>query len=145
MSNLALIGYTGSVGSYLDKNFKFTHRYNRNNINTIGDTEFDLIVCAAPTGNVSLINNNTITSNNQPAYSQEFEMILFMLDHVRKAKIKKFFYVTSVYVADNPNTKYSVNRKFIEYWAIKNVPSYYLCRKSTQEEVLEDLRKFINE
>jgi len=145
MSNRGIIGFSGQVGSYLLKNFKFTHRYNRNNINTIGDTEFDLIVCAAPTGNVSLINNNTITLNNQPAYSQEFEMILFLLDHVRKAKIKKFFYVSSQYVADCPNTKYSVNRRFIESWALKNVPSVHICRKSTKEEVLEDLRKYINE
>lgn len=146
MANIALIGHTGNVGAYLKEHINFNRYYNRDNIISIINEEFDILVCAAPTGDTELINNSKNDTLGQlPAYSQEFEMILFLLDHVRKSKIKKFFYASSQYVADNPNTKYSVNRRFIESWAEQNVPNSYICRKSTKEEVLEDLKKFINE
>ena len=146
MINIGLIGHTGKVGSYLKNHINFTHLYHKNNIITIVDKEFDVLVCSAPGSDVNLVNNSKNDFSGQlPCYSQEFEMILFLLDHVRKAKIKKFFYVSSQYVKNYPNTKYSVNRRFIESWAEQTVPDCHICRKSTVEDVLEDLKKFINE
>jgi len=146
MNNIGLIGYTGNVGSYIKNQIGATHLYNRNNIITIIDKEFDILICSAPTGNIDLINDSKNNfGGNLPSYSQEFETILFLLDHIRKAKIKKFFYVSSQYVMDYPNTKYSVNRRFIENWAKQNILNCIICRKPTKEEVLEDLKKFINE
>ncbi len=42
----ALIGSTGFVGGHLQKNFEFTHAYNRTNISEIQGLETDLLICA---------------------------------------------------------------------------------------------------
>ena len=42
----ALIGSTGLVGGHLQKNFEFTHKYNRSNISEIQGLSTDLIICA---------------------------------------------------------------------------------------------------
>jgi hypothetical protein len=42
----ALIGYTGFVGSNLDRQHAFDDRYNSKNINAIAGKSYDLIVCA---------------------------------------------------------------------------------------------------
>lgn len=42
----ALIGSTGFVGGHLQRNFDFTHMYNRSNISDIQGLETDLLICA---------------------------------------------------------------------------------------------------
>jgi len=42
----ALIGSTGCVGGHLQKDFEFTHKYNRANISKIQGLETDLLICA---------------------------------------------------------------------------------------------------
>lgn len=43
-----LIGYTGFVGSNLSRQHTFDRLYNRQNIDTIAQSDFDVVVCAAP-------------------------------------------------------------------------------------------------
>ena len=73
------------------------------------------------------------------------EATLFFMDHLRQSTIQKFFLVSPQYILDNPNTRFSVNRRFLESWVKQNIPNYVICRKSTKEEVLEEIKKFINE
>jgi len=42
----ALIGSTGFVGGHLQKDFEFTHKYNRANISDIQSLTTDLLICA---------------------------------------------------------------------------------------------------
>jgi nucleoside-diphosphate-sugar epimerase len=42
----ALIGSTGFVGGHLQKDFEFTHKYNRANISEIQGLNTDLLICA---------------------------------------------------------------------------------------------------
>ena len=42
----ALIGSTGFVGGHLQKNFNFTHKFNRTNISEIQGLNTDLLICA---------------------------------------------------------------------------------------------------
>ena len=42
----ALIGSTGFVGGHLQKDFEFTHKYNRANISEIQGLKTDLLICA---------------------------------------------------------------------------------------------------
>ena len=42
----ALIGSTGFVGGHLQKDFHFTHMYNRSNISEIQGLDTDLLICA---------------------------------------------------------------------------------------------------
>lgn len=42
----ALIGSTGFVGGHLQKDFEFTHKYNRANISDIQGLKTDILVCA---------------------------------------------------------------------------------------------------
>jgi len=42
----ALIGSTGFVGGHLQRDFEFTHKYNRSNISEIRGLNTDLLICA---------------------------------------------------------------------------------------------------
>jgi hypothetical protein len=56
--NTALIGYTGTVGNILNNQLKFNYFFNSANIQHLNDQQYDIVYCAAPTGNRRWANTN---------------------------------------------------------------------------------------
>lgn len=137
MDKNALIGYTGFIGSLIRSAYPFTAWYNRNNIIDIANKEFDTVVCAAPTGNRVIVNQDPI---------MDLESILFTIDHLRKMSCKRFILISTVDVIQHPNSKYGLNRRILEGWVKQNIENYSIVRlpslihPSIQKNVLYDLK-----
>lgn len=137
MGNNGLIGYTGFVGGIIEPHYNFNKFYNRNNVKELYDETFDLLMCAAPTGNRIQVNQDCIT---------DLESTLFLIDHLRKAKIGHFVLISTVDVLNAPNTKYGLNRRILEGWVKTNLTNYTIIRLPTlihptiKKNVLYDLK-----
>lgn len=90
----ALIGYTGFVGSNIDKQHTFDDKYNSKNIADIEGKEYDLVVSAANRAEMWRINQEPEVDR---AEIEEF------IAHIRKAKIGKLVLISTVGVYKNPN------------------------------------------
>lgn len=89
----ALIGNTGFVGSNLDRQLTFTHRYNSKNIQDIQGESFDEIVCAG-------VQAVKWWANTNPEEDWAgIERLLSMLDTV---KAEHFTLISTVDVYKNP-------------------------------------------
>jgi hypothetical protein len=122
MGNRGLIGWTGFVGSKIHDGIAFNKLYNRNTVKSVHNEKFELLVCAAPTGNRRWVDENNI---------QELEQILFLIDHLRKASIEKFILISTIDVLAKPNTRYGLNRKILEGWVKSNIKNYTIIRLPT--------------
>jgi hypothetical protein len=128
----ALIGYTGFVGSNLDRQYKFTHRYNSKNIQDIEGEEFDLIVCAG-------VNAIKWQANKDPKADWDgIEKLLFKLN---KAKTDRFVLISTVDVypetrgvdEDTPidpdaNHPYGRHRHIVEEFVKRSFPVRQIVR-----------------
>ena len=90
----ALIGYTGFVGSNIDRQHRFDDRYNSKNITEIEGKEYDLVVSAANRAEMWRINQEPEVDR---AEIEEF------IGHISKAKIKKLVLISTIGVYKNPN------------------------------------------
>ena len=137
MDNNGLIGYTGFVGSVVESMFKFDSFYNRSNIYDLPKNNFDLLVCAAPTGIRLFARKNPM---------DDLDFILLLIDHLRKTKIKNFILLSTIDVIAKPNTIYGMNRKILEGWVKTNVDNYSIIRMPTlihpdiKKNILYDLK-----
>lgn len=139
MDSKGLIGYTGFIGSILRLSdcINFDCFFNKNNVNTITKYSFDLIICAAPTGNRIEVQKNSVN---------DLEMILFLIDHLRKTEIKKFVLISTIDTLARPNTRYGMNRKILECWIKNNLTNYCIIRLPTlihpniKKNILYDLK-----
>lgn len=89
----ALVGYTGFVGSNLDRQMDFTHRYNSKNIHEIDDLEFDLLICAGVQGVKWLANREPGNDKRQ---------IELLLEHLKTVKTSKFILISTIDVYPEP-------------------------------------------
>ena len=83
----ALIGYTGFVGSNLDCQSKFTHRYNSSNFQEMAGEEYDEVVCAG----VSAVK---WLANKEPERDQEG--IQALQDVLATVKAKRFILISTI-------------------------------------------------
>jgi len=83
----ALIGYTGFVGSNLDRQHKFSHRFNSKNIDEIDGKEFDLIVCAG----VPAIK---WMANKEP--KADWDSIERLLTHLNETTAERFILISTI-------------------------------------------------
>ncbi len=122
----ALIGYTGFVGSNLDRQHRFTHRYNSKNIGKIEGKEFDLVVCAG-------VNAIKWQANKDP--KRDWDSIENLLFHLNKTTAKRFILISTVDVypqtsgvnEDSPidpesNHAYGRHRYLVEEFVRRNFP-----------------------
>lgn len=122
--NSALIGYTGFVGSNLDKQSTFTDKYNTSNIDEIDGKEYDLVVSAATYAEMWRI-------NQEP--EEDLARINSLIDHLKTVKAKKFVLISTVGIYKNPNgadedtaieteglTAYGLNRHHLEEFVRNN-------------------------
>lgn len=137
MGNIGLIGHTGFVGGIIQPLYEFNRFYNRNTVNELPNTSFDLLICTAPTGNRIKVQNNPI---------EDLEMILFLIDHLRKTDIKKFILLSTIDTIARPNTRYGMNRRILEGWVKNNLSDYCIIRMPTlihpkiKKNILYDLK-----
>lgn len=120
----ALIGYTGFVGSNIDRQHKFDDRYNSSNIAEIEGQEYDLVVSAANRAEMWKINQNP---------KADLVEINNYINHIRNVKIGKLVLVSTVGVYKDPNganeddlvdteglLPYGANRYYLEEWCRDN-------------------------
>jgi hypothetical protein len=93
MSRTALIGYTGFVGSNLQRQANFTDVYNSKNIGAIDNQTFDLVVCAGARAAKWLI-------NQQP--EQDLQEITKLINHLKTITTKQFVLISTVDVYNEP-------------------------------------------
>lgn len=137
MDNNGLIGHTGFVGSIIKPMFNFNKFYTRANVISLPNSTFNLLVCAAPTG-------NRLEVQNDP--SNDLDMILTLIDHLRKTKFNHFVLISTIDVLAKPNTRYGMNRKLLEGWVKNNLENYSILRLPTlihpdiKKNILYDLK-----
>lgn len=128
----ALIGFTGFVGSNLDLQYDFTHRYNSKNIQDIAGQTYDLCICAG-------VKAQKWVANQQP--EQDLADIQTLIDHLAKADIKLFVLISTIDVYPNPvsvdedsvidkinHHPYGLNRLFLEEWVVQHYPQHLIIR-----------------
>lgn len=137
MGNRGLIGHTGFVGEILKPQFEFNKYYGRNTVSQMYGENFELLVCAAPTGNRIQVNQDCVI---------DLETTMFLIDHLRKANIGYFVLISTVDVLQAPNTKYGLNRRLLEGWVKTNLTNYTIVRLPTlihptlRKNILFDLK-----
>lgn len=128
----ALVGYTGFVGSNLNRSYNFTHKYNTKNIDESYNLQPDLLVYAGVKATKFLANSN-------PA--KDMENIHQAFDNIQKIKPKKLVLISTIDVYKKPirvdeNTiiqcdklhPYGVNRYFLEQCVRKEYPNSLIIR-----------------
>ncbi|MFZ3009920.1 MAG: NAD(P)-dependent oxidoreductase [Candidatus Microsaccharimonas sp.] len=120
----ALIGFTGFVGSNLERLYKFDDLYNSKNIADIEGREYDLVVSAANRAEMWRI-------NQEP--DVDLAEINDYIGHVSKAKIKKLVLISTVGIYKNPDganedtpietdelSPYGANRYYLEQYCYEH-------------------------
>ena len=137
MRNIGLIGYTGLIGTTLVQQTEFSHLYSSENIDTMSATEFDIVVCAAPTGNRLWVAQNA---------ESDLANIQSLISNIKNTKIKKFILISTVDTVAYPDTAYSRNRQLLESFVSDNFDDYHIVRlctlisKDIKKNILFDLR-----
>lgn len=128
----ALIGYTGFVGSNLDKQLHFDSKYNSLNINQIVNKSFDTVVCAGVSGTKWIANQHT---------EEDLNRINILLKYLQKVTCKKIILISTVDVYKSPYNvnedtvldieglhKYGCNRIIVEEFVKENFNNYSIIR-----------------
>jgi hypothetical protein len=132
----ALIGSNGTIGQSLLDNMHFDAVFNSDNLSQIAGQEFDLVVCAAPSGNRLAINR---------AQTQDFQDCVVIARALAQCSIKQLVLISSVDAETAPGSLYGRNRAWLENELSKAHPTHVL-RLSTlvgtriKKNVLFDLK-----
>ncbi len=132
----ALIGSNGTIGQSLLDNQHFDAVYNSDNLQKITNHVWDLVVCAAPSGNRLAINRG------QTQDIKDCELLAAVL---AKCQIKKLVLISSVDAETAPNSTYGRNRVWLEN-ELSQTHSTSILRLSTligtriKKNVLFDLK-----
>jgi hypothetical protein len=132
----ALIGSNGTIGQSLLDNMHFDAVFNSDNLDLITGQEFDLVVCAAPSGNRLAINR---------AQTQDFQDCVVIARTLAKCNIKQLVLISSVDAETAPDSLYGRNRAWLEY-ELTQIHSTHILRLSTligtriKKNVLFDLK-----
>jgi hypothetical protein len=132
MVQAGLIGYTGFVGSNLQRAFAFDACYNTQNIQDIHSQHFDLLVCAAPQAKKWWANQN-------PA--QDKALLQGLMDHLKTVQADRFVLISSIDVfpkiqdadetfdcASQPNHPYGQHRLLLEQFVTDQFPLSHIIR-----------------
>lgn len=132
----ALIGSNGTIGQSLLDNQHFDAVYNSDNLQKITDHVWDLVVCAAPSGNRLAINRGQ---------TQDFQDCVLLARTLAKCTIKKLVLISSVDAETAPDSTYGRNRRWLEN-ELAQTHSTHILRLSTligtriKKNVLFDLK-----
>lgn len=132
----ALIGSNGTIGQSLLDNRHFDAVFNSDNLQKITEQAWDLVVCAAPSGNRLAINRGQ---------TLDFEDCVNLASTLEKCSIKKLVLIGSVDAETAPNTIYGRNRAWLEQELLQ-IHDTHILRLSTlighriKKNVLFDLK-----
>lgn len=128
----ALIGYTGFVGTTLQKQAAFDALYRSTNIAEIENNEFATVVCAGAPAQKWLANKNP---------PEDLEKINGLIGHLRKVRAKTFILISTVDVFKSPVAvdenspvvedglhAYGLHRRLLEKFVAENFPHYLIVR-----------------
>lgn len=85
----ALIGYTGFVGSNLDRQHRFSARFDSRTISESAGQGYDLVVCAAAPGSM-------LEANRLPAADEQ--RIERLIDSLRRLRAQRFVLISTIAV-----------------------------------------------
>lgn len=127
-----LIGYTGFVGSNLEKQFKFDHLYNSVNIESAFGSRPDLLVYSG-------VRAEKFLANKDP--NKDLDIIKNAINNIKRIDAKRLVLISTIDVFKNPinvdeDTKvdtidlqpYGLNRYFLEKWIEENIKEYTIIR-----------------
>lgn len=132
----ALIGSNGTIGQSLLDNMHFDAVFNSDNLQQITDYAWDLIVCAAPSGNRLAVNRGQ---------TQDFEDCTKIVAMLKQCHTKKLVLISSVDAETAPDSIYGRNRAWLEQ-ELSKTHNTYILRLSTlignriKKNVLFDLK-----
>ena len=128
----ALIGYSGFVGSTINKQFKFDELYNSKNINEIRGKEYDVLVCCGAPGQKWL-------ACKEP--EADLQNINILISAISEVKVKKFILISTVDVFKSPLgvvetsfvdedglNPYGLNRRILEKFVVENFTDSIIVR-----------------
>ena len=128
----ALVGYSGFVGSTLQKQAAFGSLYRSNNAHEIRFNEFDAVVCAAAPGQKWIANRDPVTDR------QNMESLI---SHLKTVKCKTFILISTVDVFRSPISvdedtpideaglhAYGLHRRQLEKFVERQFPNNLIVR-----------------
>ena len=118
----ALVGHTGLIGTVIGEDLDFDRCYNSANIDQIQDHEFDVVYCAAPSGNRWLANKTPELDNSAVAN---------LIQNLKTVKAKKFVLISSVDAMYAPESVYGGNRLALELFAQTQFDTCHVVRLCT--------------
>lgn len=92
MTNDAIIGHSGFVGGTLVHQHAFGGKFNSKNIDTVGDTACDTVVCAAAPGSM-------FVANRHP--DRDRAAIDALIDQLSKVRARRFVLISSIAVLED--------------------------------------------
>lgn len=92
MTNDAIIGHSGFVGGTLVHQHTFGGKFNSKNIDTIGTTAFDTVVCAAAPGSMFIANRHS---------DRDRAAIDALIAQLSKVRARRFILISSIAVLED--------------------------------------------
>ena len=132
MFQTGLIGYTGFVGSNLNRLTPFDARYNTQNIAEISGQAFETLVCAAPQA-------KKWWANQHP--DEDCALVKQLINHLERTQVERFILISSIDVfpqvigvdetldcASQENHAYGRNRLMLEQFVAAHFPLAHIVR-----------------
>jgi len=117
----ALIGSNGTIGQSLLDNMSFDAVFNSDNLQKITEIKWDLVVCAAPSGNRLAINRGQ---------TQDIKDCEAIVDILSRCQTKKLLLIGSVDAETAPDSIYGRNRAWLEK-ELSKIHTTHILRLST--------------
>lgn len=130
--DVALIGYSGFVGSNLCACIPMCKKYNSKNIADAFDSEPELLIYSAVPAAMFIANSNP---------SEDFDIVLNAIENIKKIKAKRVVLISTVAVYDKTINvdethdiddslllPYGENRYYLEKWVLNNYANSLVIR-----------------
>ena len=118
---IALIGNTGLIGRHIKKFVSVDAEYNSKNIKSIQHQKFDLIYCAAPSG------NRLAATKNIKADTQSIDLLI---DCLRKVETNKIILISTSDTQISPDSIYGYNRLRLAEFVKENFNDHHIIKLS---------------
>lgn len=132
-----LIGSTGLIGTVLQQQRNFDCAVHRSNIDNIVDQQFDFAVCAAPSSNRLLAQQNP---------QLDLDNVQLLCNRLTAARIDRIVLISSCDTQVKPQSVYGSNRLILENCVKNNFKQYNIIRlpalihPSIKKNILYDLK-----
>jgi hypothetical protein len=138
----ALIGHTGLIGSVLKRTSTFDKLYNSANIATLPNDSVDTIICAAPSA-------NRLVANQNP--EADLASVNMLIDSIKHSGASQVILIGTIDAVNYTNVAYGRHRKMLEDFIQAEIEDHYIIRlcslidKTIVKNPLYDLKhkKFI--